>query len=146
MVKIIEESKPIITGMNYLNAVERSIKHLEEYHNRRAMALSESDLTRECRSQYGEHWAYNHELNACVDERFDNSALRREGSEITVNTHTWRDQDSFRGTWGTPIQADNQLHTQRDSSGNAHTVIGIDPASKFPYGQRQEKKTVHIKI
>lgn len=148
MVKIYESKQPERVGMTYLKAVEDSIRKLEQFHRDKARAVHESELACECREGFGETWTYNPNLDACVDERLYavNRHLKREGSEITVNTNSLTDPE-FRGQWGTPVQSDSQIDTRSD---NAKTVYGTDPTRDFPYRRTYEsnepKKVIKLRV
>lgn len=57
--------------------------------------------------------------------------------EETINTKSIKtdpDKDTFRGTWGTPIQSDAGLHSQTKSSGNATVEVGVDNEKQMVSG------------
>jgi hypothetical protein len=102
------------------------------------------------------------EVDACLNRKLNsiNKLIYKEGTKIkcdlgSIDTTTL--DGSLRGTWGTPITADNQLF---DGPDNAKTVMGTDPSqpmqSGYAYARAAhgnhdpssivEKRTIKIKI
>ena len=135
----------------YLQKIAKSKNVIREHFDQAKQSnkcLTTLDLNHACSCLYGEEWEYDAEVDACLNRKLNsiNKLIYKEGTKIkcdvgSIDTTTL--DGSLRGTWGTPIQSDNQLF---DGSDNAKTVMGTDPSQPMQSGYDYAKRTIKLKI